>query len=215
MLESLRETLYSLIFPAETRCLACGAPIQGGALCPQCASRWPLGNGGIRIACVETADWAYAGLPYTPVVRSMIHRYKFQCVRAAADVLAESMIRIMPEEVDALVPVPLHPRRERWRGFNQSQLLCERIAAATGVEVLPALSRIRHTREQAMLDVRMRELNVRDSMRVCVPVQGLRLLVVDDVVTTGSTAMECVNELLHAGAGWVGVLCAAHPIGQS
>ena len=214
MVEALKEALYSLLFPKETRSLACGAPVRSGELCEPCTHAWLHTAQAIRISCVDSADWAYAGLSYTQVVRSMIHRYKYECVRTAADILAEPMVRIMPDGVQGLVPVPLHPRRERWRGFNQSELLCERICAATGVSVLPALSRVRFTREQALLDLKSRERNVRGCMQVCAPVYGMRLLVVDDVVTTGSTASECVNELLNAGAAWVGVLCAAHPMGR-
>ena len=77
--------------------------------------------------------------------------------------------------------------------------------------MVDALERNRSTHEQAKLDASERAENVRGSIRACMDVTGLRLVVVDDVVTTGSTAAECVRALKTAGAAWVGVLCAAHP----
>lgn len=211
MLYEWRTALLSLLFPIETRCIACGRPIERGEMCPLCAHAWEQALSMAQAPQVEDADWTACGLPYEEVVRGTIHRFKFECVRAAAAALADPLIRLLPENVDALVPVPLHRRRERWRGFNQARLLCEHIAQARGVQVLDALERPRRTREQAKLDADARAENVRSSIRVRMDVAGYRLVVVDDVVTTGSTAAECVRALKAAGASWVGVLCAAHP----
>lgn len=211
MLRDWKTALFSLLFPMETRCIACGNPIERGEMCPLCAHAWEAALPAAQAPQVEGADWTACGLPYEPVVRGAIHRYKFECVRAASAALADPMIRLLPEDVDGLVPVPLHKRRERWRGFNQARLLCERIAQSRGVQLVDALERNRSTHEQAKLDASERAENVRGSIRACMDVTGLRLVVVDDVVTTGSTAAECVRALKTAGAAWVGVLCAAHP----
>lgn len=211
MLRELCEALLSLLFPLETSCLCCGTPIDRGEMCPRCADAWDRALQGVPRPEVAGADWAAAALSYDETVRELIHRYKFKGVRTAADALAAPMAALLPPDVDALVPVPLHRRRERWRGFNQSRLLCEQIEATRGVPVLDGLTRVRGTREQAKLDAQRRQENVRASMKACADVRGLRLVVVDDVVTTGATAADCVRALRVAGASWVGVLCAAHP----
>ena len=110
-----------------------------------------------------------------------------------------------------VVPLPLHPRRLRQRGFNPAQLLARSVARALDVRLAPGLlERMRDTPSQTGLDRRERHRNVRDAFRAragCRPPP--RVLLVDDVVTTGSTLAEAARALRRAGALEVAAVCAA------
>ena len=112
-------------------------------------------------------------------------------------------------DFDLIVPVPLHPRRLRWRGFNQSVLLGREVGRAWGLRLDPfVLKRRKETAPQSGLALKERRPNVRGAFAV-VPrrsVEGLRLLLVDDIYTSGATVNECARVLLRSGAREVQVL---------
>src|SRR5690606_14386031 len=111
------------------------------------------------------------------------------------------------------VPVPLHPRRQREREYNQAEELAAGVARLTGWPLVRALRRQRYTSQQAKLDRAARLHNLRDSFRLhraATKVRGQAVLLIDDVLTTGSTAQECAHLLRHeAGARRVAVLTLA------
>jgi len=114
--------------------------------------------------------------------------------------------------VDVIVPVPLHPRRERERGFNQSWLLARRVAAAWRITArADVLTRQVATPPQTALGAEARRLNVGGAFRVRRPelVAGRHVLLVDDIMTTGATAGACARTLREAGAAIVGVVTVA------
>lgn len=116
-----------------------------------------------------------------------------------------------PHEFDLLVPVPLHPGRQRARGFNQAALLAEEVGRGFGLRVgQRILRRVRATDAQSG-GRQEREKNVRGAFAVIRPdqVQDKKLLLIDDVFTTGATAAECARTLLVAGAAEVGVYTLA------
>jgi competence protein ComFC len=112
---------------------------------------------------------------------------------------------------DAVVAVPLHPLRKREREFNQAELLGRRLAKQKGLPFCDALERVRYTVTQTHFDRRRRIQNLRDAfaLRRDVAVRGKDLLLVDDVLTTGSTLDECARVLLRAGAQSVRALTVA------
>jgi ComF family protein len=147
---------------------------------------------------------------YEGVVRGLIHLLKYDGVRPAAPVLGRLLadaIRHLTLEEDCsplLVPVPLHASKRRERGFNQS----ERIARAalrhleSRVDMASVLKRHRATHSQVGLTREERIANMRDAFRVIDPahVKGCTIIVVDDVMTTGTTVSECARVLKKAGA---------------
>jgi ComF family protein len=147
--------------------------------------------------------------------RATLFRYEGragQAVRALKYGRSTSLIDAMAGEVraavsdlgfgvDAVIPVPIHWSRRCTRGFNQSELLCE------GTETRPELlARVRRTRPQAGLTRDERERNLHGAFRASPRVSGLRVLLVDDVLTSGHTARECAKVLREAGAAEVGIL---------
>lgn len=154
---------------------------------------------------------AYAPYHYHGVVQQLVVQLKFGLIKDAARPLADAMEDcIRYATFDALVPVPLSKERLRERGFNQAEVLCEMIAAGRGCNILNPLERVRNThRQSSILSTKRRERNVDHAFKTIAPVEGLSLLLVDDVRTTGATARACAAALLSAGAKEVALLTAA------
>ena len=113
-------------------------------------------------------------------------------------------LRVLDQPVDVIVPVPLFADREAERGYNQAALLGQHLAAAMGVVYrAESLKRVRETSQQALLTQEERQSNVRDAFKASETIKGLAVLLVDDVVTTGSTLHECAIALKDKGAGSV------------
>jgi ComF family protein len=152
-----------------------------------------------------------AALPFAGPARGLIHRMKYQGSRAAVDLLGDLMAarlnECLPDLPGAtLIPVPLHPTRMRERGFNQAERLARRVARRTGLPVrADLLARRRFTTSLTTLDAGKRRAAVAGAFRLSrpPPVSGL-LILVDDVWTTGATALACV-EALRGGAEGVPV----------
>jgi ComF family protein len=197
---SIIETLLSLLFPE--RCVGCSAP--GVAFCSRC-----------RAALAPYADDIPAALAtqhetrilfvYQGCIRSAVHLLKYRRQRRAARplgaLLAEDLAR-RPLPIDAIAAIPLHQSRQATRGFNQAEALAAEVSRRCGAPLIGAeLQRVRATEQQAKLDARQRAANVRDAFRWCAPYPPpRRILLVDDVLTTGATMGACTEALLAAGA---------------
>jgi ComF family protein len=154
--------------------------------------------------------------PFAGPARELVHALKYQNRRDAAQPLAElAAARFGPELAAAiLVPIPLHSRRERARGYNQSAVLAAAIAEATGARLLSALVRTRSTRSQTKLGRGARAGNVAGAFGVAppgIPTPGVVILV-DDVVTTGATLGAAAAALTATEAVRIGALAAAHEL---
>ena len=118
--------------------------------------------------------------------------------------MAEYLLKYHEEllvKTDVLVSVPLHPKKEKYRGFNQTHILCEKISEKTGlVFERRVLERKRETVAQSELNPEERKVNLKDAFGVTGDVAGKRVLLVDDIFTTGTTCNECAKELYRAGA---------------
>jgi ComF family protein len=119
--------------------------------------------------------------------------------------------RIRGHHFDVIVPVPLHRARERERGFNQAALLADLLSAEMSILAKPVLQRVRYTTTQTAFDRAERMENLRGAFRLRkhADVRGLRVLLIDDVLTTGSTVSECARVLKDAGASSVHAVTAA------
>ncbi len=188
-------------------CAACRAPF---------ASPWPLDEHGLCGMCRRGAhgfDAAYSYGFYDGTLRELIHLLKYGKVHTLAAPLGRFLAAALPRDqrFDAIVPVPMHWRRRWERGFNQSLLLAQVLAQRTGLPVCGALRRGRSTPPQAGLTGAQRRGNMARAFDVRKPeqVKGRRILLVDDVLTTGATAGACARALKRAGAERVAVLTVA------
>jgi ComF family protein len=192
----------------EPVCRLCGLPLTIPGLCGACRRRRPA------------FSYARAAARYGDVVREALHAFKFGGRRALAaplgDLLAAPGPGALPEAApDLLLPVPLHPRRRRERGFNQSLLLARRVGRAWGLPVRSdILRRTAATSPQTDLSAQARRANVRGAFLLRRPelVAGRHVVLVDDILTTGATAGECARVLREAGAATVGVLTVARVV---
>jgi len=149
------------------------------------------------------------------VLRDIIHRFKYRNLRALAEPLGEllaSYVLEHPLPADVLVPVPLHPARLADRGYNQSALLARELGRRLDLPVVEnSLLRVRHTRQQVGLNAEERRRNVTGAFACCDDrLAGRRVLLIDDVYTTGATLNACGEALMAAGVASAWGLTLAH-----
>jgi competence protein ComFC len=182
------------------RCQKCGLPFAGN-----------VGQEARCANCAELSfefDRAVSMYHFKGVVREAIHRFKYSNEEYWSKVLVEWTFKaaegcLTPGEFDVVIPVPLYSVKFRERGFNQSGVLAEALAKKWGVRCdSKTLIRTRETETQVHLDRRERLENLRGAfgIRKGGSLANTRVLLVDDVLTTGSTASECAAALRHAGA---------------
>lgn len=204
------ERLLDLVAPR--RCLGCDV-VGDAPWCSACGEPRPLAADERLNGVPLIALGAYEG----PLARA-IKRLKYERRSALAGPLARELARVLlhtrPAAHTVFVPVPLHPRRLAERGFNQSALLARALARRAGGDFRPCLlARVRETDQQAELDYAERQRNVACAFRV----RGrppARVMVVDDVVTTGATVDACVQVLHSLHVEVVAILALARTPGR-
>ncbi len=175
--------------------------------CPGCDRALPSGGAGFCDGCaalLEPASCAEAVLRFGGPLRDGLHRLKYEGRRDLAGALASRLVEhalARAPAVDVVVPVPLHPVRLAHRGFNQASLLALPLARALGVRLAPGrLMRVRDTPPPVGLGRDARRHNVREAFRARADPRRPRVLLVDDVRTTGATLSEAAEALVLAGA---------------
>ncbi|HEX9122761.1 MAG TPA: hypothetical protein VF984_05280, partial [Actinomycetota bacterium] len=146
---------------------------------------------------------------FTGPARSAVHRLKFSGWRAVADALGGAAAAVWSDPVDVITWVPLSRRRLAERGFDQARALAHVVSRRTGMPLECLLERIADTSPQARRGGADRRRALDGVFRARGAVQATRVLVVDDVLTTGATAAACASALREHGAGWIGLLTAA------
>lgn len=231
-LAMLLDGVLSLLFPP--RCEVCGTlqePVVCGSCleaftritpphCLQCGLPFdPLAQSATHCAeCREDPppfDAARAAGLYGEGLRLAIHQLKYGGVRALAAPLSALIAQVvtLPFGIDCLCPVPLHPKREAMRGYNQSLLLAEEVGVHWQLPVAAdILTRIHNTPPQMQLPAAERRRNVKGAFAVAGTVRDRAIGLVDDVFTTGSTLRECSLALKRAGAARVLVITVARTV---
>ena len=226
----------SLLYPPA--CALCSANVSDGDyLCAECENKLVRIVPPFCAKCSETFsgaidstftcancghrtlhfDAAVAAYRSRGIVRHLVLEFKYHKQMHLRHLVGRWLIAALDDErlrgctFDVIVPVPLHPARERERGFNQSALLAELLSARISVNSRPLLERIRYTTTQTAFDraERMQNLHGAFRLRKNANVQDLRVLLIDDVLTTGSTLSECARVLKKAGARSVHAATAA------
>jgi ComF family protein len=206
--------------PVCSRCLRQPTAIAADYYCADCKTpflnRFPLDEEGRCSMCrlgLTGFDTVYTFGSYEDTLRELLHLFKYNQVRPLARPLGALVARAIPREhrFDLIVPMPLHWRKRWTRGYNQSQLLAKEVARRWGVPVGEVVRRVKATAPQAGLSNSKRRLNVSGAFRIRkgASIKGLRVLLIDDVLTTGATASACAKVLKHAGASHVAVAAVA------
>jgi len=218
----------------DRRCAGCGgSPPRDAEVCGPCDSLVDRTGVALCLRClhgdapsprVERVCSAHgssrlllAGPSFEPPLDRLIHAFKYEGASALASWVA-SLLPVPPGLGDGigreytLVPVPLHPARRAWRGYDQASLLARDASERWGIPVVDALVRTRDQEPQARLDPERRRSSMSGAFRVTRPalVAGRPILLVDDVATTGSTLLAAAEALEVAGASWVLSLAASH-----
>jgi ComF family protein len=236
-LHGLFSPLFSLVFPDDCRvcgeplrevsripvcskCLSAPEPIAAEYFCVACRTpflnRSPLDETGKCSLCrlgLSGFDSVYSFGSYEGTLRKLIHLFKYSGVRPLARVFGQQLRSALPidERFDVIVPMPLHWKRRWQRGFNQASLLAGEVARRFDLPVTNLVRRKRATSAQAGLTNAKRRANVSGAfaIRRGTRLDGLRILLIDDVLTTGATAAACARVLKRAGAAHVTVLALA------
>ncbi len=197
-LKDLLSTLQLLLYPP--RCARCGCrgtwlcqtclrqcDTHGEGCCTRCGTRV---SGSVCVTClryIRHLDELRAAYSYGGPVRDLVHRFKYDGLHASADWMAEQMpVSWLPDDA-VLVPVPLHPRRQKERGYNQSKLLAKAVGRRTGLAMVRALKRVRYTSPQAHQDGTGRWANIKDAFEPTPSLCSTRVVVLVDDVCTSST----------------------------
>lgn len=229
--------IFAFLFPSD--CRLCGSPLDGFSTVPVCESCFeppqplvseyacarcrtpflnprPLNEHGLCRLCaagVTAFEGAWSCGSYEDRLRGLIHLFKYGRMLPLGRLFGRWMARAYPRDqlFEVIVPVPSHWRRRLWRGFDQAAVLARELSRLTGIPAAQALRRTRHTNPQAGLTRRQRRLNIRGCFRTVLPekVRGRRVLLIDDILTTGATANAAAEALKAAGAAHVGVFTLA------
>lgn len=207
-----------------TLCLSCMAHFRlaTGSRCLHCHNQ--LSPHGICISCQYhrlQLSGLRAAYPYEEPLRSCIHALKYEGQTRLAEPLGALLAQAYSTygmQADMLIPVPLHSERQRQRGYNQSHLLAQACARQLGMTLNhTTVTRIRPTLAQAQLGARERQQNVAGAF-LCAPgittnaLHGRKIVIIDDVCTTGATLEACAAPLFAAGACSVWGLVLARPL---
>jgi competence protein ComFC len=211
------EAALDILFPR--RCVGCGR--EGAFICPPCLDAMPrlASDPGFSTAPVDpvTLDSLTAAFAFEGVLRLAVHQLKYQHLRGLAPLLAASLhaeVETRLPEADLIVPIPLHPARLRERGFNQSALLARQLSKLTAIPLSEtALRRTRqHPSQARAANLMERQVNVRGAFRADDIPPGCRLILVDDVATSGATLNAAAAALKDGGAAEVHGLTLAREV---
>ncbi len=206
-------------------CVSCNKSCEkpGSFLCSTCSGKLELFEDShpwkdlyISKGYIDNSFSLYKFIKDTPI-QYLLHSMKYEKMKSLGVELGMEIVKHLPAELkfDYTVPVPLHTAKTRERTYNQSEYICRGIKEITGAEILPdLLKRIRYTGSQTKLNKLERIENVRGAFSINEKlkhvVAGKNIILADDVITTGSTILECAKVLKDNGAGYVMVCSAAY-----
>jgi ComF family protein len=218
--QSLISRFFNILYPARCPlcgntpdvfvhspfCRSCWSEVQRytGPSCRICALPFTSEHSNICGQCLKKAPPFSRVISYglyEGVIREAINQFKFFGLRRLSEPLGNLLLGLELPAADGVVPVPLTLRRLRERGFNQSLLIARIIAKEIRAPLLmDILTKEKETHPQIGLTARERLLNLRNAFAVNGSLKGMRLLLVDDVMTTGATVTECSKQLMRSGA---------------
>jgi len=191
------EKFLDIIFPIS--CGICGKMYKK-SICPKCLKLiknelkyYTIKQGRINIYFISF---------YEGIIKNAILRFKFKDKAYLYDFFAEiitrnTKIKNIINKYDYIVPVPMHKDNKKIRGYNQTELIAKKIEKVTGIKYLECLEKIKHNKQQSLLNEKERKQNVQKAYRIInqETISKKKILLIDDIYTTGSTSNECIKEL--------------------
>lgn len=235
--DRIKIILAGAVFPDDCRCIVCDKEIPKGSkycMCEDCTRDFPFNNGRICVRCGvpvgteacyclecqnhnKNFDFVRSSLKYEGVAKRLLIQFKFYGKRWLAKYFGEMLTETYLQNVidaQVIVPVPISYEREKSRGYNQSMLLAKALSRKLGLPIVSdVLIKIKDNRQQSALSISERRENVVGTYGIFNRdrVKGKKVLVVDDILTTGSTISEVARQLKIAGATNVYGLVVASP----
>lgn len=204
----LKEIAEELLFPKRFTCLLCGreAPLGEDGVCDECRKTLVRVK---RYRKLDLVGAVPAAFSYVGAARGAMHRFKYKGAAWLAEYFMSYVTLEEPERFDCIVPVPMHPVKRYIRRYSPAELLADALSARYGIPVeTELLERTRLTASQTKKS-RLERTQVLSSVYRARPeIRGKNVLIVDDVVTTGSTLLACAAVCLQAGAEFVAAACA-------
>lgn len=211
LIKSIKEAALDLLYPRRAVCMGCGSMLgcDRDDLCETCRAKLAGNWVGARTVDpklkLDGAAFAYS---YQGTAGSLVRRLKYSSVTVLSEMMAKDIARavqVLRMEQDVLLTaVPMHPKRRRKRGMNHAEILARSAAQMLNMEYSELLMRTRNAPQQARLSHEQRRTNLRGGFAVRPEwqeaIRGARVLVIDDVFTTGATARACAEALRQAGA---------------
>ena len=215
---NILKDLFNLVFPAC--CISCSEPLpeKRFIICQACYNRLESINQQQIDAFMERItekhfDEIIILFHFSPLFQKLMHFFKYEGFFQITDYFAMSIQqKIKRNTYDIISSVPLHASKKRERGFNQSEILARKVALQMGIEWIEVLERTRYTNSQTKLSRAQRKENMLDAFKFKNNVENKRLLLIDDVITTGATLNECARILKNAGAYKIDILAMATPV---
>lgn len=215
-----QERIIEFFFPTPTICVLCQKKTESIKICLECLEKYRILSEqvgqckrchtfGVRAnVCDVCRRWpnylrsVKSCFPYEGAIKEAIAYYKYQKEPWRGKILAESLVSLIPSDIEYIVAIPLHRKREQDRGYNQSYLLAETVAEQLDIPIFRGLVRHRHTTTQVGLSKHARHENLDGAFSVKDEnlIKDKRVLLIDDVMTTGSTIEHCARVLHDAGA---------------
>lgn len=198
------KSILNIIYPSEELCIICGVDGYVG-LCPLCKSK-------IKKVNISNSVISYGY--YGGVLKELILQFKYHKNFTAGDILSELLIELIEKNdinFDAICYIPMTKKAQKKRGFNQSELIANYIGDKYNISVINSIKKIKATAEQKTLSKDEREKNISGafSIKNSKKILNKELVLVDDVITTGSTINECIKVLKKSGVRKITVLTIA------
>lgn len=203
------KSIHSLLFPTKNLCYFCKTKSDHieGYICDQCRERLIVLDKEVKLDSPDIKK-AYYSLNYNRFMREIIHSFKFNgksyLYKPLGEIMCDTIIKNnIKDHIDLIIFVPSHRVKEAIRGYNQAELLAKYISKKLGIPLSHNnLNKIRKTKEQSHLTRMDRMNNLKDSFRLKdrFEIRDKRILLIDDIITTGSTMEECSRVLMDSGA---------------
>ncbi|WP_242971967.1 ComF family protein [Haloimpatiens massiliensis] len=204
-----------IVYYSEEECVVCGKKLfQDLYLCINCRDKIKDCEESIKFKIYNKETRIYSALYYSPAVKKIVLGLKYKSDFRCGNILADYMIKIIKDKeihFDMITYVPLNKENEKKRGYNQSRYLAKYIGEKFDKKVIDCLKKSKETRDQIGLNGKERWVNLKDSFKFIKGknIKNKKILLVDDVITTGATAYYCVSELLKNNSDEIIVLTAA------